>query len=278
MKVWLGFRKERFREPYLREACRKAMAGLGWAEVKRPEECELAIWWGIPVSHKPVMEMLKAKGIPFIIIDFAYWGRSNRHNIRGGYYKVSLNGLHPTDDLFRLGQDADRYRTTGGFKICPWQKGGESILVAGMGPKAASVFDIRHGEWDGAAVETLQRHTQRSIIYRQKPSDKYPIIFPGTENDAAKRPIAEVFRRCFAVVTHHGNSTVEALAAGIPGYTRHSVTREMGHTDLSLIESPFYPENREEFFYSLANWQWHFEEIAEGLPFRLMRQRGLLHG
>lgn len=275
MKVWLGFRDKRFREPFLKKATLEGMKALGWERVDHLEECNLAIWWGIPPTHTILMKRLLDKKIPVLIIDFPFWGRAPVSDVTAGYYKISLNGVSPHDYLDAGGQDAVRYRKIGGPEIRPWKKG-NNVLIAGMGPKSCAMFGMEHGEWDGNAVRTILQHTQRKVIYRQKPSDKFPIVYPGTVNDTGIRDISHIFDDCHAVVTHHGNSGVEALAHGIPVFSERAITKYMGRTDLTKIETPVYPENREEFFHSICLWQWHYSEIAQGLPFVHLKERGLI--
>jgi hypothetical protein len=138
------------------------------------------------------------------------------------------------------------------------------------------MFGIGRNEWDIEAARIISENTKRKIIFRQKPSDKTPQQIPGTQFDNGKRAIERLIDGAFAVVTHHGNTTVEALARGVPVFTKESITLTMGHSDLTLIETPLYPKNREDFLERLACWQWRWDEIAQGKTFKHLTKQGLI--
>ena len=47
-----------------------------------------------------------------------------------------------------------------------------------------------------------------------------------------------------------------------------ATTAPMGLSDLSLIETPYYPEHRIPFLWELAERQWTLEEIGKGLAWK----------
>lgn len=275
MRVHLAFRPGKFREPILEKAVKHGMEVMGW-EPAEERKADISIFWGIPDCHWPLIHRLREAGKPFLLVDFAFWGRTNRDNIKAGYYKVSLNGINPHGYLEAGGTIPGRYEKTGGPSILPWNKRGKYILLAGMGPKSCNMFGIGKNEWDIDAARIIMENTSRPVVFRQKPSDKTPQKIEGTIFDDGRKPIHQLIDSAFAVVTHHGNTTVEALARGVPVFTKESITLTMGHSDLSLIETPLYPKDRELFLERLAVWQWRWDEIALGKCFKHLVKQGLI--
>lgn len=275
LNVWLGFRHKGSREPALAHAFRRALVILGWTE-SNIENCDLAIWWGMPPEHRQWLQKLKGK--PYIVVEFPFWGRGNKHNYRGGMYKISLNGLHPNDCFW---QNADESRTTrtGAPIIQPWRNKSGKIFIAGMGQKGCDIYGYDYGTWDVNAAMEISKHTDRKISYRPKPSYK---VVPQFKNpvtvEQRKCSLSSLMHNIHLLVTHHGNSAVEALAQGVPVLTNDGVGKLMGINDFSQVETPFFPENRKEFFDQLAWWQWSYGEIEKGLPLKWLMSKGLING
>ena len=70
-------------------------------------------------------------------------------------------------------------------------------------------------------------------------------------------PLAVDLKDCHAVVVHSSNVAVDALLAGVPVFcTVPCAAYRMGYADLSKIESPLYPDDREQWAWNLADQQW----------------------
>lgn len=254
-------------------AVRAGMANAGIQKAKSIDDADFGICWGMHPSHKPHIKKLQEQGKKFLIIDFPFWGRTNRHNVKEGYYKISVNGINPHDYLDAGFGGTDRAAIISAPYVMPYRKDGDYILLAGMGEKAISAFGYN---WDMQAAKIMMQHTHRPIIYRAKPSNKNPQPIEGTVFNNGVGDIHALYQNAFAVVTHHGNSTIEALCAGKPVFSKCSITRDMGLTDLNKIESPIYPEGREQFMQKLAWFQWHYDEIHQGKPFEHLIKKGIL--
>ena len=69
---------------------------------------------------------------------------------------------------------------------------------------------------------------------------------------------------CWALVTHHSNAAVDALAAGIPVFCEDGAASLLSMPRLADIENPPLPEGRAQFFADLAYCQWSVPEMASG--------------
>lgn len=234
---------------------------------------DVVIRWGmtkpLPFQEPPLH--------PTIIIDFPYWNRVSDSRGEREFYKLSVNAQHPTKLIMTETHSMDRYRITGGAKIEPWKKDGRNILLCGMGRKAAKQWGYAPGEWERNTVDLLRRHTDRPIIYRPKPKQDTPPI-DGTIFDDGTQSIESALTGVFAMVCPHGNPTVAALAAGIPVFMREGIgaATHCAEFDLAKIESPRYPDNREQFLANIAHWQFSCQEIKTGAALQSYINRGLL--
>jgi phosphohistidine swiveling domain-containing protein len=268
MKVHLIFNRANIRQMAVYEAVRCGMRALGWQNVSAAA-AELIIVWG---ASRPE----EKRSVTTLVMDFPYWMRKTKKHMREGFYKISLNGIHPTKNLDAGMGERGRYAATGGQQIMPWRKGGEYILIAGMGPKGSAMYGYRHGEWDAAAIETVRQCSGLPIVYRAKPSDRYPPKMNGVIIDNVENPISSHFKKAAAIVTHHGNTAVEGLQHGIPVFCHDGPASLLANKDLTRIEKPVYYEGREDFFEKLAYWQWSFDEIMRGVPLRHLQKKGLI--
>ena len=83
-------------------------------------------------------------------------------------------------------------------------------------------------------------------------------------------PLAEALGKAHALVTHSSNVAIEAVVAGVPVFVSpSSAAAPMGLSDLSLIETPVYPD-RDQWLAHLAYCQFSFEEIRSGAAWRML--------
>lgn len=108
-------------------------------------------------------------------------------------------------------------------------------------------------------------------MYRPKPSDKHRQSIRGVGYDT--RPIAEALASAKAVVTHHSNIAVEALAAGVPV---HCVTGAGAACSVPLDRLGERPEGRESFLADVAYLQWSLDEMRSGAYWAHIKERGVI--
>lgn len=238
----------------------------------RGAEHDVAVFYGYTRSLQKVMEDYRAAGRPVVYIDLGYWGRVKND----GHHKVVVNGRHPTDYFQKRKHDDKRAKALG-IEVQPWRKQGDHILLAGMGAKASVIAEHMVFEsFERAAIAQLRQHTARPIFYRPKPSCRESGEIDGTVFSPPTQPLTDVLRNCHAVVTHHSNVAVEALVAGVPAFCMHGVAAPLSMQDYSQIERPLFPEGREQWVNDVAYTQWTWSEMAAGLPWRHLKDEGLL--
>ncbi len=209
-----------------------------------------------------------------VYIDLGYWNRTEGGKLYG-YHKIAVNSRHPTAYFQNRPMPHNRFLQQG-VAISPWQKGGRHILVAGMGAKAADVEGFKPSEWEESAVREIRRYTDRPIIYRPKPSWRHATEIEGTTFSGRDERLATVLADCHAVVSHHSNVCVDAILAGIPSFCWHGVAKPMSLRELALIETPLYPDDREQWAANIAYTQWRPDEMASGAAWRYLKDEGIL--
>jgi hypothetical protein len=188
---------------------------------------------------------LLAKSKTFYRMDHAYVGRLQ-------YFRITKNDFQPKTIVERPADRWERLKKDFDLEIQPWKKNEGYILVALSEPATYHFFD-KDG-WPEWIERELKKYTDRPIRIRKRREE---------------RPLSDDLRKASCLVTFASNTVREALLAGVPVFTLGpSIARPMGHTDVSQIENPLYPENREEFFRHLAYCQFTNDEFASGFALR----------
>lgn len=236
------------------------------------EKADVIVQWG--VTYQTEFDLARSMGKPVLIIDFPYWNRAPRQGRE--YYKISLNGQHPTPYIMQESHDNERLIKTRGYELKPWREGGEYILVAGMGHKAAAQHGYKLGQWEEKIIDVIRKQTDLPIVYRPKPNRETPPIH-GTVYDDGSRTIEEAVEKAYCVACHHGNPTIAALARGVPIFMNGLIgaAAHLARHDFSNIHDHFKPE-RQQFFNNLAHWQFSVDEIKSGSVFTSFRRRGFI--
>lgn len=244
-----------------------------YEEDYREVEADVAVFYGLegntPRIFKEYSEKAKA-----VYTDLGYWGR--REGGRWcGYHKAVVNDRHPTTYFQKRAHMATRAQNLG-VVAAPWQKNGSFILLAGMGDKGAAAEGYDAEYWERKTIETIRKYTRRPIIYRPKPSWKRARPIQGVGYSPSTVSIDHALRNCYAVVTHHSNVAVDALVLGIPVFCWKGVAMPMASQDLSQIETPFFPSDRQQWINDVAYCQWSIEEMKRGIAWRDLKNEGLL--
>lgn len=203
----------------------------------------------------PVLRQAQADGRTWFYGDHAYFGR-------GRYYRITANAYQHDG---RGAADPTRWRACR-RPIQRWRRRGRHVLVCPQSATYFSLFGIDVNRWIANVVETLQQHTDRPIRVRWK-------------TDSRAVPIDRDLRDCWAVVAYSSSAALDALIAGVPVFVLadFAAASRMGTSDLTQIESPVYPDDREAFFGVLAANQWTLDEMLAGRAWEALMAGEVAH-
>ena len=240
-------------------------------------EADVAVFYGLWQELREIQQAYPAAGRTSVLIDLGYWGRIEGGKL-AGYHRFAVNARHATGYFQRVKHPPDRFDCFN-LRQRPFRRAGSHILLCGMSAKAAWVYRLQAEEWERLAVALLQRHTVREIRYRPKQSWKEARPIEGTTFAPDKGLLGPgQFEDCWAVVTHHGNSALDALIHGVPVFCKDGLARPLAKPNLEDIESPYYPDeaDRDQLLYDAAYTQFKVSEIADGTAWAYLKDDGLI--
>lgn len=239
-------------------------------------EEDVAVFYGLGYRCGDIMRVCMASGhTKAVYVDLGYWGRREGGRFRG-YHKIVVNARHPTEYFQREKHSGSRLAKFN-IRMKPWRERGRHILIAGMGPKAASAARMAPCQWEAQIIKALASVTKRPIVYRPKPNWREAFVLPGASfTPPGSISLETQLEHCHAIISHHSNANLDALASGVPSFTWGGVAQPLSLSDLSRIEDPLLEGDREQLFRDIAWVQWNLQEMEQGLPWRHLKSEGLI--
>lgn len=199
----------------------------------------------------------------FVYADLGFWQRDRFH-------RLSVNGWSPAGYV-RAGLPVERFAALG-LEVKPWRATGREIVIAGSTAKAAADHGMGYMEWERRTAARLAG-CGRPIVYRPKPNDRGARPIEGIAFDT--RPIGEALATAWAWVTHHSNSAIDALLAGVPAHCETGAGAAFS-VPLDEIAEPPLMEGRGQFLADVAWLQWTHDEMRSGACWAHLKERGLV--
>jgi len=219
-----------------------------------PGDCA---FYGVRPPWLHLWEQTKREGRKVYYIDNAYWDKC-----RETYFRVTRNGLQADGSRAVWNDEGPGRLEALGVTIREWQKAGSHVVICPQSQEFTRVVAGFEGDWLEQTVAELKRHTDRPLRIRKK---------------GEGRLLADDLAGAWALVTHMSCAAVEALVAGVPVFcTGRSAAQWMGTSDLSMIETPYYPERRQEWAEVLAANQWTIEEMRDGTCWRAFEEQRMI--
>lgn len=205
--------------------------------------------FGDPATWQ-LLQKAKQEGRVWFYGDKAYFGRDR-------YYRITKNA-YQSDCVGH--QDSSRWRALN-IRIKPRMKGNK-ILICRQSSKFYELNGINRDEWLRYTINTIKKYTDRPIEIRDKAT--------GTMTE---RLFHRALKDVHAVVVYTSVAGVQAAINGVPCFaTEPCASLAFGSSDLSLMEDPILPDNREEMACVLANNQWTLDEIRNGTAWRMLNE------
>lgn len=186
------------------------------------------------------------------------WHRIVKNNIQ----HIGKVELRPRDRWERLQKEFPKLKWPG------WKKNGRKILIVTPSEKPCKFYGIDLDEWLNDTINTIKKYTDRPVEIRQKAKIRMDRSVKHTIYDHLDQDI-------FALVTYNSIAATEAVAYGIPSFTlAPNAASSVCLTDLSKIETPFYPDEEQvrQWCCYLSYGQFNNEELANGDAWRIFRE------
>jgi hypothetical protein len=216
-----------------------------------------AFFYGMTARTLALLDRCRREGRDWYYADNAYYVG------RGSHFRVTRNALQHDGTGTA---SPERWRAFG-IEIRPWRRGGRHILVTTQSELFYRLhLGLSRADWLAHTLARLECATERPIRVCHKPGHGTP------GNAAAGAGFEAALAGAHALVTHSSSTAVKALLEGVPVFcTGPCAASPMGLDDLSRIEAPATPEDREPWLWTLAANQWTRQEMADGTCWRALR-------
>jgi len=181
--------------------------------------------------------------------DKAYFGRGKYYRVTKNAYMHDAQGVATSARFDKLNIQVQNWKVGDRILICP----------------QSNDFHVRHGltqsQWVAQVKKTLSNYTDRDIIIHTKTSGDAEMMFRMR------------LKNVWATIVYSSMAGVQSVMHGVPCFATDctSTAAQFGSTDLSLIETPIKPDNREMMAWVLADNQFTLEELASGMAWEKVK-------
>lgn len=197
----------------------------------------------------PLLRTAQAQGRNWYYGDKAYFNRDTYYRITKNAYMHDCSGEATSKRFERLR-----------FEVKPWQTGSEILLC----PQSDAFYRLNNttqAQWIADTTAELRKYTDRHIAVHYK----------NTALNTEKH-FKERLNNVWAVVVYTSMAGAQAVLSGVPCFaTQNCVSAKFGSMDLSSIERPRKPDNRDQMAWVLADNQWTLDEIRRGIAWQKLK-------
>lgn len=222
------------------------------------------------ISSGKLVDHAKQQGLDYYFIETGYLGNYRCDNNLTGrkiYHRIVKNAMqHHTIMDVPSDRWLDLVRFNPNMRYHGWRRSGSKILVVLPTEKPFQYYGEDREKWIKTVKQTLKKHSDREIIWRQKQSRG------ERTNDTIYEAMADDI---YAVVTYQSVAAIEAIQFGIPAFALAPTAADpVANKDLARIESPYLPD--EDLVYrwlcSIAYSQFSLDEIIDGRAWRMVQE------
>lgn len=274
---------------------------------KRRPEGDVALFYGFKAAGRELFKDYIAAGKHVVFIDLGYWAR--RQGGRWiGYHRITVDARHPWPYVMRHNMPPDRLDKLRRMDALEDEAvldarrrrmEPQHVLVAGSQAKSAHSYKMEYMGWEQQAIDTITQNCDLPIWFRPKPKDADAYPLQGAHYTVGKKDehtqgqacpecgilhinkLPPLIERAQAVVTHHSNVALHAIAMGIPVFCDDGIVKPMASgsiDDLDRIRNPDVPDLKhvQQFLQNVAYWQWSVPEMKKGAMWQWLKSQGLL--
>jgi len=236
------------------------------------------LWNGRMSKNKQVWDINRNNNRPVIVLEVGGIKR-------GTTWKVGLNGINRNAD-FGVDCNSDSNRAhQQGLTLKPWRTDGEYILLCGQHEQSEQWRNMpRMSDWIMSTINEIQKHTDRTIVFRPHPRCSLPSIEHEFKNVIRKDPVKiggtyddfdMGFSNVHCTVSYSSNPGIHSVIAGVPSFvSTHSLAYDVAN-DIDFlhdIENPVMPD-RQQWLNNYAWTEFTIEEISQGVPLKRLTNK-----
>lgn len=228
-------------------------------------------------TFDPCFNAATVDGKPWLYWDLPYWGRARMRIPEASFYRVAMNGYHPTR-YYRFGLPDDRMQV---FRLrpAPWARGrgpNAPVVLCGLSIKAMTALGMEVQSWEQEIIARIRAVSNRPIIYRPKPAWRDAPPISGTVFSPHTESLTHVLANAWAVVVRHSNCAVDATLMGVPAFAQMGPMAPYSQP-LEELERPRELDHatRVGIMSDLAYCQWCPKDLMRGRFWRHFRERML---
>jgi len=201
------------------------------------------------------------RGLVWYNIDTGYIGNGQLKH----YHRIAKKNYQNIEPV--VSRPSDRLDNIK-FKIHKRKKNGSKILICPPSQKVMSIYNLTVEEWIETTVDEIKKYSNRQIVVRIKDQNRKSRVV----ND----PITVAFDNdVYCVVTYNSIAALEAVMYGLPAFTLGANAAEpLCNTDLSKIEDPYFPSNKEieNVLRHLSYCQFTEAEFKDGTAWKIINE------
>jgi len=242
----------------------------GWPDEGRP----VHFFWGLAGNN--ISEIRKCMDLneEYYFVDTGYISKSiHRYpepkilDEKRTYFRICKGSFHTNKGKVNTPERLEKLKQLGiDAEFKGWRDTGKHILLCPSSPTVTFQMNgITQDEWVEVAKREIRKHTDREIIFRNKPR-------PG--NKWWNTDIKDDLKNCYALVTNYSLSAFDALLNYVPVFAEaNSVMGPVTSRDISKIEKPLRPGRKtmEEWLKFVSENQFTLKEMASGKAYEILK-------
>ena len=242
----------------------------GWPDEGRP----VHFFWGLAGNN--ISEIRKCMDLneEYYFVDTGYISKPiHRYpepkilDEKRTYFRICKGSFHTNKGKVNTPERLEKLKQLGiDAEFKGWRDTGKHILLCPSSPTVTFQMNgITQDEWVEVAKREIRKHTDREIIFRNKPR-------PG--NKWWNTDIKDDLKNCYALVTNYSLSAFDALLNYVPVFAEaNSVMGPVTSRDISKIEKPLRPGRKtmEEWLKFVSENQFTLKEMASGKAYEILK-------
>ena len=286
MKVSLFTAYGALNSPPIFDALAKGITESGDTVVYNDRDADVAVIWSILFAgrmepNKDVYADFKARGKPVVVIEVGQLRR-------GITWRLGINAVNNSGTFPKPPHENTKRWDKFNIPLKPWRESGmfDYVVIATQRQDSMQWHGLPPTEkWVVQWIDAIKRYSNRPIVVRPHPRDyltdltyvsyKHPdtlISTPKSINDKDRMDFPSLLEKTHLVINWSSGPAVESIINGVPVLvSEDSFAHSVSTDSITQIDNPSKPD-RKYWCEKMAYTEWYEEELAEGEPWRLLKE------